>query len=133
MKQQIAIKSMAVFGKDCVIMELSESDREKCKALVDDGKPLAAVIGTVTGKRSLSANAYAWALMNQLAEKINRPVLDIYRDLIRDIGGTSNIVTIPAAAFEMFKRGWESKGDGWQAQLIDTVATPNGAYSTVQC
>ena len=48
MKQQIAIKRMECFGKDCVIMELSESDREKCKALVDEGKPLAAVIGTVT-------------------------------------------------------------------------------------
>ena len=133
MKQKIAIKRMECFGKDCVIMELSESDREKCKALVDEGKPLAAVIGTVAGKRSLSANAYAWVLMNQLAEKINRPVLDIYRDLIRDIGDTSDIVTIPAEAVEMFKRGWESKGDGWQAQLIDTMTTPNGSYSTVQC
>ena len=36
MKQQIAIKRMECFGKDCVIMELSESDREKCKALVDE-------------------------------------------------------------------------------------------------
>lgn len=42
--------------------------------------------GIATKRRSLSANAYAWTLMNQLAAKINRPVLDIYRDLIRDIG-----------------------------------------------
>lgn len=59
--------------------------------------------GIATKRRSLSANAYAWTLMNQLAAKINRPVLEIYRDLIRDIGGSSALVTIRADAAKAFK------------------------------
>lgn len=132
-KETIGIKSASVFGADCVIFQLSTSDKEKVKALIDEGKPLAAVIGTVSQKRSLSANAYAWTLMNKLAEKINRPVLDIYRDLIRDIGGTSDFVTVKQEALESFKRGWEGRGNGWQAAIVDTMPTPNGTYCTVQC
>lgn len=132
-KETISIKAASVFGSDCVMLQLSASDKKKVKALIDEGKPLAAVIGTVSQKRSLSANAYAWALMGKLAEKINRPVLDIYRDLIRDIGGTSDFVTVKDSALEAFKRGWESRGDGWQISIIDTMPTPNGTYCTVQC
>lgn len=92
MKQQIAIKTAVVIG-NTITLECSPADCDKARAVIDEGKPLAAVIGTASQKRSLSANAYAWTLMNQLAAKINRPVLDIYRDLIRDIGGSSALVT----------------------------------------
>ena len=94
---------------------------------------MGAIIGTVTQKRSLSANAYAWTLMNQLSERINRPVLDIYRDLIRDIGGSSAIISISAPAVKAFKHNWESKGDGWQVQKLDEMATPQGTFYTLQC
>ena len=109
MKQQIAIKTAVVIG-NTITLECSPTDCDKARAVIDEGKPLAAVIGTASQKRSLSANAYAWALMNQLAAKINRPVLDIYRDLIRDIGGSSALVTIRADAAKAFKNGWEPGG-----------------------
>lgn len=102
MKQQIAIKTAVVIG-NTITLECSPSDCDKARAVIDEGKPLAAVIGTASQKRSLSANAYAWALMNQLAAKITRPVLDIYRDLIRDIGGSSALVTLRADAARAFK------------------------------
>lgn len=95
--------------------------------------PILASFGLVSKRRSLSANAYAWALMNQLAAKINRPVLDIYRDLIRDIGGSSAIITIAAPAAKSFKVGWEAKGDGWQVHKLDEMATQQGAFYTLQC
>lgn len=102
MKQQIAIKAAVVIG-NTITLECSPADCDKARAVIDEGKPLAAVIGTASQKRSLSANAYAWALMNKLAAKINRPVLDIYRDLIRDIGGSSALVTLRADAARAFK------------------------------
>ena len=89
--------------------------------------------GIATMRRSLSANAYAWALMNQLAAKINRPVLDIYRDLIRDIGGSSALVTLCADAAKAFKNGWESKGEGWQVHKLDEMTTPQGTFYNLQC
>ena len=132
MKQQIAIKTAVVIG-NTITLECSPSDCDKVRAVIDENKPLAAVIGTASQKRSLSANAYAWALMNQLAAKINRPVLEIYRDLIRDIGGSSAIITIRADAAKAFKNGWESKGEGWQVHKPDDMPTPQGAFCTLQC
>nr|DAJ17326.1 MAG TPA: NinB protein [Siphoviridae sp. cthRu26] len=127
MKQQISIKQAVVIG-NTITLECSPSDCDKVRAVIDENKPLAAVIGTSTQKRSLSANAYAWTLMNQLAAKINRPVLDIYRDLIRDIGGSSALVTIRSDAAKEFKKGWESKGDGWQVRKLDKMTTPAGRF-----
>lgn len=132
MKQQISIKQAVVIG-NTVTLECSPADCDKVRAVLDENKPLAAVIGTASQKRSLSANAYAWALMNQLSAKINRPVLDIYRDLIRDIGGSSAIVTIRANAAKAFKNGWENKGEGWQVHKLDEMTTPQGAYYNLQC
>lgn len=71
--------------------------------------------------------------MNQLAAKINRPVLDIYRDLIRDIGGSSALVTLRADAARAFKNGWESKGEGWQVHKLDEMTTPQGTFYNLQC
>lgn len=132
MKQQISIKQAVVIG-NTVTLECSAADCDKVRAVLDENKPLAAVIGTATQKRSLSANAYAWTLMNQLAARINRPVLDIYRDLIRDIGGSSAIVTLRADAAKAFKNGWESKGEGWQVHKLDEMTTPQGMFYNLQC
>ena len=107
MKQQISIKQAVIIG-NTITLECSTADCDKVRAVIDENKPLTAVIGTASQKRSLSANAYAWALMNQLSAKINRPVLDIYRDLIRNIGGSSALVTLRADAAKAFKNGWES-------------------------
>lgn len=132
MKQTIAIKTAVVIG-NTVTLECSPTDCDKVRALIDEGKPLAAVIGTTGQKRSLTANAYAWTLMNQLAAKLNTPVLEIYRNLIRDIGSSSTIITVRADAAKRFKINWETKGEGWQCLKLDEMATPQGAFYTLQC
>ena len=132
MKQQISIKQAVVIG-NTVTLECSPADCDKVRAVLDENKPIAAIIGTASQKRSLSANAYAWALMNQLAAKLNKPVLEIYRETIRDIGGSSAIISIRADAAKAFKTGWESKGDGWQVHKLDEMATPQGAFYNLQC
>ena len=132
MKQQISIKQAVVIG-NTITLECSPADCSKVRAVIDENKPLAAVIGTASQKRSLSANAYAWALMNQLAAKLNKPVLEIYRETIRDIGGSSTIITIRADAAKAFANNWKQKGDGWQCQKLDEFATPQGAYYNMQC
>lgn len=40
-------------------------------------------------KRSLDANAYAWVLMDKIAEKLNLSPMEIYRNAVRDTGGVS--------------------------------------------
>ncbi len=131
MKQQISIKQAVVIG-NTIALECSPADCEKVRAVLDENKPLAAIIGTASQKRSLSANAYAWALMNQLAAKLNKPVLEIYRETIRDIGGSSAVITIRADAAKAFKIGWEGKGEGWQVHKLDEMTTPQGAFYNLQ-
>lgn len=45
MKQQIAIKAAVVIG-NTITLECSPADCDKARAVIDEGKPLAAVIGT---------------------------------------------------------------------------------------
>ena len=67
--------------------------------------------------RSLDANAYAWALLDKLAEKLNRPKVDIYREEIRDIAGVSDVICIQEEAVERLVREWGRNGLGWFCEV----------------
>jgi hypothetical protein len=69
-------------------------------------------------KRSLDANAYAWVLMDKLAEVTNIPKEDIYREAIRNIGGNTETVCVKAAAADKVSSCWSRNGLGW---LTDTL------------
>lgn len=64
-------------------------------------------------KRSLDANAYAWVLMDKLAEATHLPKEDIYREAIRNIGGNTEIVCAKSAAAEKLRECWSRNGLGW--------------------
>ena len=64
-------------------------------------------------KRSLDANAYAWVLINKLAEVIRIPPEEVYRQAIRNVGGNSEVFPIKEGAADHFIRIWEAKGTGW--------------------
>ena len=66
-------------------------------------------------KRSLNANAYAWALLDKLATKLRMSKTDIYRNYVREIGGNSYIVCCTDSAVSDLCRDWTSKGLGWLA------------------
>lgn len=67
-------------------------------------------------KRSNDANAYCWCLIDKLAEKLNQPKTEIYRRLIKDVGGVSNTVCVQDNAVEKLIKAWEKHGIGWQAE-----------------
>ena len=58
-------------------------------------------------KRSLSANAYAWLLLDKLAEKLRIGKTEIYRTFIKDVGGNSEIICIQDKALGHFREIWE--------------------------
>ena len=64
-------------------------------------------------KRSLDANAYAWVLINKIADALRITPKDIYRQAIQNIGGNYEILPVKAEAAEHFKRVWEAQGLGW--------------------
>lgn len=64
-------------------------------------------------KRSLTANNYAWCLIDKLAMKLHEKKNDIYKTYIRDIGGNSNLLCIQERAVDDFEKVWNSNGIGW--------------------
>lgn len=64
--------------------------------------------------RSLDANAYAWVLIDKIAEKTGERKTDIYRSAIREIGGVSTTVCVMDKAVDRLREGWSKNGIGWQ-------------------
>ena len=64
-------------------------------------------------KRSLDANAYAWVLINKLADALRITPKEIYRQAIQNIGGNYEILPVKVEAAEHFKQVWEAQGLGW--------------------
>lgn len=64
-------------------------------------------------KRSLDANAYAWVLINKLADAMRLPPTEIYRQAIQNVGGNYEVIPVKEGAAEHFKKIWEAKGLGW--------------------
>lgn len=69
-------------------------------------------------RRSLDANAYFWVLLDKLAEKVNIPKTEIYRNYIREIGGVSETVCVKNEAVEKLCEGWGRNGIGWQTDTM---------------
>lgn len=65
-------------------------------------------------KRSLSANAYFWQLVNKVAVKLNCSDQDVYRNLVKDFG-VSTTLMVRDEAKEAFIRAWTEGKDssGW--------------------
>lgn len=68
--------------------------------------------------RSLDANAYAWVLIDKIAEKTNIKKVDVYRQAIKEIGGVSTTVCVMDKAVERLREGWSKNGLGWQTDTL---------------
>ena len=64
-------------------------------------------------KRSQDANAMAWSLINQIADVLRIPPVEVYRQAIQDISGNNEIIPIKEDAVEQFKQAWSHNGIGW--------------------
>ena len=64
-------------------------------------------------KRSLDANAMAWALIGKLADALRITPLEVYQNAIQNIGGNYEVIPIKEEAADHFKKIWEAKGLGW--------------------
>lgn len=71
-------------------------------------------------KRSLDANAYAWVLIDKIAEKCNLTKEEVYRNAIREIGGVSDKLCMLNEEAEKFASIWRQRGIGWQTEIEDS-------------
>ena len=100
--------------------------REDPGQMFDDMKdvPVRIEIKKASKHRSLSANAFAWVLMDQIAEKMNIPVSEVYRNAIRDIGGIADYYGMKESAYEAFCEIWTAGHIGRQVEIIPGSTKP---------
>lgn len=87
---------------------------------INDDKEYIVKIEKKRQKRSNSANAYAWVLLDKLAAKTGIKRENIYRDIIRNIGGNSYVATVRTEKASSLINDWQEHGLGWVADIIDT-------------
>ena len=70
--------------------------------------------------RSLDSNAYAWVLIDRIAEKTGIKKSEVYRNAIREIGGVSTTGCFLTKAVPLLRESWEKHGLGWQVETMDS-------------
>ena len=86
--------------------------------------PVKVDIKKASKHRSLSANAFAWALLDQIAEKSGLPVSEVYRNAIREIGGIAEYYGMKEAAYKTFCEIWTADHLGRQVEIIPGSSKP---------
>lgn len=69
-------------------------------------------------RRSLSANAYAWSLIGQIARKMSIPEEEVYRHCIENIAGHTESMTIAKKALSAFRRAFVDDHIGRKVEKI---------------
>lgn len=89
-------------------------------APLDKNKRYELTIKEYRKKRSKDANAYFWEFLDKLAVKLNIGKTELYRELIRDIGGVSTIVCTKNEAVPVLIDKWSQNGIGWFADIEES-------------
>lgn len=74
-------------------------------------------------KRSLEANRYMWALLDELASALHMTKKDLYIQKVREVGVFKDFHLTEDEA-KTFRVAWEKLGDGWPTEQVDF--TPDG-------
>lgn len=74
--------------------------------------------------RSLSANNYAWVLIDKIAEVTGRTTTEVYLNAIREIGGISDYYGMKIEAYDSFCEIWKRDHLGRQVEIIPGSTRP---------
>lgn len=96
-------------------------DGAKAREIVDkmqDGKLYDLEIKQHRNRRSLDANAYFWVLLDKLAVETKVEKTDLYREMVKEIGGNSQVICVTNEGLMQLKESWERNGPGWVAETF---------------
>lgn len=111
MKGNLIDLAVGMDGRQRITIAVNEDFREQYDQL--HTSDISVEIKKYRKPRSLDANGYAWVLIDKLAAKLNMTKVEVYRELIRNIGGVSETVCVKSEALESLQRGWSRNGLGW--------------------
>ena len=84
---------------------------------VDPEKEYTVKIEPRSKKRSLDANAYMWALLKELAFKVENSPTELYKYYVREFG-QYYVIPVREDALDAFSKVWSSHGIAW---FVDDV------------
>lgn len=111
MKGKLIDLTIGMDGKQRVTISVEGDLRETFGELHESD--ISVEIKKFRKKRSLDANAYAWVLIDKLAPRLQLSKEEVYREMIRNIGGVSETVCVKSEAVERLCVGWSRNGLGW--------------------
>lgn len=108
------------YAKDCVNLTFCVNEKQAVLMGYDsiNEKDLTISIKPYKKKRSLDANAYCWVLIEKLAQKLNIPKIEVYRQHIKEVG-VFRQVEIDEKAVGTLMHSWQFHGLGWIAEKVD--------------
>ena len=116
MKARIVDLALSLNRKQRLTLELDADFRSDFDELKDSDVDV--TIRKHRNRRSLDANAYAWVLIDKIAEKMHLSKEAVYRDHIRQLGGVSETVCVLDRAVERLTQAWSKNGLGWQSETF---------------
>ncbi len=125
-KSKIKDISRSISGECVVSINVPEHILSALEAYIS--KDLTLRISEYRKKRSNDANAYFWELCGKLSAKLHIKPEDIYRDLIKGVGGNYEVVPIRNDAVDTWIKNWESRGLGW---VCETTPSKLKGYTNV--
>lgn len=87
---------------------------------LDSEKEYVLTVKEYKAKKSLSANAYFWVLCGKVAEKTHIGSTEIYKRLIKEIGGNNTLVCVQEEGVDALCKYWSAKGLGWVTEVVDS-------------
>ena len=116
MKGRLIDFAMSLNCKQRITIELDSDFRKEFDSLKDIDIDID--IKKWRHKRSKDANAYAWVLIDKIADAMSIDKAEVYREAIREIGGVSDTVCIKDVAVQKLRSSWEKNGLGWQTDTF---------------
>lgn len=116
-------------GKQILALELDEDFREYADDFKD--KDLAVEIKPKVKRRSLNANAFFWATVNDIASVTGEKPTDIYRTFIRDVPDNNTVICVASKKAEAFREQWEGQGLGWICDYFHRPAKDERATNLI--
>lgn len=119
------------YGRGTVLsVEVDADSLAEARALVDDLRTgyVSVSVGKWTNGKSPTAMAYFWALIDKITQSTRQPKREVYKQVVRDIGGNSIQRSVRKDALESWRRQWESNGSGW---IVEEAGEFDGYVDTI--
>lgn len=131
MKGRMESLSVGADGKQHLTLALSGDARTYYDELKDSDVNIE--IRKWHRKRTKDANAYAWTLIDKIADKMRMGKSDVYRELILNVPGISERVAVAnTEAARRLCEYWEARGLGWQA-IVEESRVDDWIYIELYC